>query len=165
MAGFYLLIMPLYLPPTRARATTQSLPARVPAVGTTSAPVAMPLVARAVHHPLTVIIANALLCGGLAWSVWSLRYLSRSFSIVSHARALVRSGPYRLVRHPLYFGERVALLGVVIVGFTWAVFALFAVLVGLQLYRASKEEELLATSFPEYSEYRLRTARLVPHVF
>lgn len=162
--GFYALIVALYLVRTRARATTPSLAARVLAVGTTFAPFGVAFVSRPVHHPLTLVVANALLCCGLAWSVWSLHHLGRSFSIVAQARELVQTGPYRFVRHPLYLGELVALLGVVLAGFTWGAFALFTVVVGLQLYRASKEEELLADSFPEYAAYRLRTARIVPNV-
>ena len=38
-------------------------------------------------------------------------HLGRSFSIVPQARTLVRTGPYKFVRNPLYLAEEVALLG------------------------------------------------------
>lgn len=165
MAGFYALIVAFYMLRTRARATTPSLPARVLAVVTTFTPFGVAFLAEPVSHPVTLSVANALLCFGLGWSVWSLRHLGRSFSIVAAARTLVQTGPYRFVRHPLYLGELAAVLGVVMAGFSWQAVGLFCLLVGLQLYRASKEEEILAEAFPEYRAYRLRTARLVPGVF
>ncbi len=164
MAGFYVLIVAFYVLRTRARATTGSLPARVLAVVTTT-PFGIAFLAGPVSHPVTLAVANVLLCLGLGWSVWSLRHLGRSFSIVAQARSLVRTGPYRFVRHPLYLGELVAVLGVVMAGFSWQALGLFGMLLALQVYRASKEEELLAESFPEYAAYRLHTSRLVPHLF
>ena len=72
-------------------------------------------------------------------------------------------GPYRFVRHPLYLGELVALLGVVIGADRWWL-ALPAWLAGLvlQLLRTGYEEESLRTVFPEYREYAARTKRLIP---
>ncbi len=85
--------------------------------------------------------------------------------MIPQARSLVTSGPYRLVRHPLYAGELVAALGLVLSGFTAVALAAWMVLCGLQAYRAVREEELLVESMPEYAGYRLGTARLVPGVF
>ncbi len=86
-------------------------------------------------------------------------------SIVAQSRGLTRSGPYRLVRHPLYLGEFVATVGIVLTGFTWAALSVLAALATLQVYRSVKEEQVLSEAFPEYADYRLTTARLVPALF
>src|SRR5712671_2760530 len=51
---------------------------------------------------------------GIIWALYSLSYLGRAFSIVPEARGLVTSGPYRFVRHPIYLGEIVAGVGLVL---------------------------------------------------
>jgi protein-S-isoprenylcysteine O-methyltransferase Ste14 len=89
-----------------------------------------------------------------AWSMWVLR---RSFSITVEARALVTSGPYQWVRHPVYMGEILSAAAVVF--WRWsllnsAIFLLFAV---IQLFRARREEAKLARAFPEYKVYAKRS--------
>src|SRR2546425_8964759 len=59
-----------------------------------------------------VLIADILATVGLAYSVWGLAYLRRSFSIIPEARRLVTGGPYRLSRHPVYLGEVATAIGV-----------------------------------------------------
>ena len=91
--------------------------------------------------------------------------LGRSISILPQARRLVTWGPYALVRHPLYLGEIVAIIGVALQYLsTWAL-----LLVGLQfafqLLRIENEERVLVQVFPEYADYVARTARLVPGVY
>src|ERR671925_1308204 len=58
---------------------------------------------------LRVLAASDIcLACGMVWALYSLSYLRNRFSIVPEARGLVTSGPYRLVRHPIYLGEIVA---------------------------------------------------------
>jgi len=110
-----------------------------------------------------VAIGNALLFAGLVFAVVSVAVLGRCFGVLPDVRGLVTRGPYRFVRHPLYLGELVALLGVVIGADRWWL-ALPVWLAGLvlQLLRTGYEEESLRTVFPEYREYAARTKRLIP---
>ena len=165
LVAFYLLIIYFYLVRSRAASTIASVPARVLAVVATFLPFVLPFVMDPVDNVVVLSMANLLLCAGLAWSVWSLRHLGRNLSIVAQARGLATTGPYRYVRHPLYLGELVGALGVVLTGFTWAALAVLATLATLQVYRAMKEEQVLSEAFPEYAEYRVRTAALVPRLF
>lgn len=98
-------------------------------------------------------------------ALWSLAYLRRSLSIIPEARRLSTGGPYRLVRHPLYFFEIMAALAMLI-SVPGAISALsFVAFVGMQMIRAGFEEGLLASTFPEYAAYAARTRRLIPFVW
>lgn len=110
-------------------------------------------------------LASICLIGGMAFAVWSLATLGRCVSIMPEVRGLVRSGPYGLVRHPLYLGEMVATLGVLLPIISPRNVAIFAAFCALQVWRTYYEEEVLADSFPEYADYRRQTARLLPKVY
>ena len=84
--------------------------------------------------------------------------------MVPQARGLVDTGPYRLVRHPLYLGEIVAVSGFAVRGGHWLHAVVLLALVGLQIYRAGREEVLLARQVPGYAAYVGRTWRIVPGV-
>jgi protein-S-isoprenylcysteine O-methyltransferase Ste14 len=58
------------------------------------------------------LISLLFIIGGTAFAVWAALSLARSISIMPEARKLVISGPYAFVRHPLYLGEFIVLLGI-----------------------------------------------------
>ena len=78
------------------------------------APFAFPLLHGAPPGTGRQFVSDLLLVAGMAWSVWSLRFLGRNVSVLAQARDVVDRGPYRWVRHPLYTGEIVSSLGVAI---------------------------------------------------
>src|SRR5213082_3237130 len=96
---------------------------------------------------------------GLAYSVWGLAYLRRSFSIIPEARRLVRGGPYGLSRHPVYLGEVATAIGVNLATAGLLSVLAIAYFIACELARIRWEERILALAFPtEYPEY----ARRVP---
>jgi len=106
-----------------------------------------------------------LLLAGIIFSICALIFLGRSISLLPEARRLVTSGPYALVRHPLYLGEMVAIAGIALQHLSaWALLLLILIW-ALQLQRMKYEERVLLQSFPEYADYMARTARLVPGVY
>jgi protein-S-isoprenylcysteine O-methyltransferase Ste14 len=106
-----------------------------------------------------------LLLAGIIFSICALIFLGRSISLLPEARRLVTSGPYALVRHPLYLGEMVAIAGIALQHLSaWALLLLILIW-ALQLQRMKYEERVLLQSFPEYGDYMARTARLVPGVY
>jgi protein-S-isoprenylcysteine O-methyltransferase Ste14 len=113
---------------------------------------------RASVAPLAVL----LLLAGMLWAIWSLAVLGRCFSTVPEVRGLVTRGPYQWVRHPIYLGEVVATLGVLLPVLSVFHVAVFAIFCCLQLWRTQYEEGGLSATFPEYGDYQRRTARLVP---
>lgn len=162
---FYCLIIWAYLRRGPAKHTSQVRLALVVAPIATFLPFALPYAGTGTASTSAVYLGGTLLVAGLAFSIWSLRCLDRSLSVVPQARQLVDHGPYALVRHPLYLGELIAMLGLALTLGGAIVLVGWLLLVGLQCYRAVQEEALLGTALPEYDAYRRRTARVLPGLF
>jgi protein-S-isoprenylcysteine O-methyltransferase Ste14 len=163
--SFCALVVFAYLRRGRAIATDRGVLVWLAAPLATVVPLAMAAVPPRGHGPLVTAVQLALTLGGLAFAVWSVRTLATNLSIVPQARRAVTYGPYRLVRHPVYLGELVALSGLALHVGRWAAFAVLGLELVLQLYRAGREERLLAAVVPGYREYAERTPRLLPGVW
>ena len=106
-----------------------------------------------------------LIISGNAFAICAGAVLGRSISVVPEARRLVTWGPYALIRHPLYFGEMIGIIGIALQHLSAWALLLAGLLFTVQLQRMKNEERLLFQVFPEYGEYMARTARLVPGVY
>lgn len=111
------------------------------------------------------VASTALIVGGIAFALYAVLALGRSLSMMPEARRLVTNGPYSVIRHPVYLGEAVALVGVTLQYLSpWAL-ALLALQCIFQLERMRNEELVLSQTFPAYRGYAARTARLLPGVY
>ncbi len=123
----------------------------------------LPFLPRLAPAPTWLLFLSAALAFiGNALALLVLNRLGRSFSVMSEARRLVTGGPYRIVRHPLYLTEEIAILGIFLPYWGWPAVLLFATHLALQLLRLRNEEQVLRETFPDYADYARRTARLVP---
>ncbi len=111
-----------------------------------------------------LLAADLIIAFGLSFSIYSIYSLGRSFSIIPQARNLIQSGPYRFIRHPVYLGELISIFGIILAGLTIPKLILYFTLIGCQVLRAIREEQLLSNVFPEYKEYSSRTARFIPGI-
>ncbi len=114
------------------------------------------------HDWRVLAVSDALLVGGLAFSLYAAASLGASFALAAEARELVTSGAYRLVRHPIYLGELVAATGALLPALAPPTALIYAVFCLSQLTRMVLEEQTLSTAFPQYGEYRCRTPALMP---
>lgn len=112
--------------------------------------------------PAVLAVSDAVAVCGCLWLLASVLALGRCFGILPEARGLVRRGPYRVVRHPVYLGEITAFAGLTFAALSPRNIAVLAVIVAAQLVRAGFEERALSAAFPEYTSYMETTGRLLP---
>jgi protein-S-isoprenylcysteine O-methyltransferase Ste14 len=84
---------------------------------------------------------------------------------MAEARSPVMSGPYRYVRHPLYLGESLSMLGLCLALGTVIALLFWAVWTGMQLTRAHIEEGKLSRQFADYRAYLERTRFILPGLY
>ena len=137
----------------------------VAAVGGTAVVLGISYAPRTVESLLVVAAAEVLMTIGLIIMVIGLTSLGRSFGIMPRARGLVLTGLYRWVRHPIYLGEFLVFAGILILAISPLTLTIYAIFVGLQVYRLVVEERTLSDAYPEYAGYCTRTARLLPGVY
>lgn len=103
----------------------------------------------------------------LAW--WSRRHLGRNWSTrvrIAEEHELIRSGPYRLVRHPIYTAMLGMALGTTIVSGQYHSLLGFLIIAIAYWRKIRIEEAALREAFgAEYDEYRRESWALVPLIF
>lgn len=120
------------------------------------------------HEPWLQGIGLALFLAGLGLAVWARFYIGRNWGTPMSQKAdpqLVTTGPYRYVRHPIYSGIILAMIGTTIaVGLFWLIGAVL--LGGYFVYSALMEERYMAQQFPDtYPAYKRSTKMLIPFIF
>jgi protein-S-isoprenylcysteine O-methyltransferase Ste14 len=106
-----------------------------------------------------------LIAAGWVLSACVLLWLGRAFSVMAQARRLVTTGPYTIVRHPLYLCEEIMVLGVALTHLSVAAVFIVAVQWMFQLRRMTNEEKVLGAAFPECAAYAARTPKIIPRLF
>jgi protein-S-isoprenylcysteine O-methyltransferase Ste14 len=121
--------------------------------------------------PWTMIgfwIGTVVLIAGLGFATWARVELGRNWSAtvaVKQEHELIRSGPYALVRHPIYTGIRAGFVGSAISEDRWcAVVAGLLVFIGFWFKLLREESAMHETFGPAYDQYATHTRRLVPFV-
>ena len=109
----------------------------------------------------------ALCAAGIAVAIWARFSLGDNWGMPMTMREqpdLVMRGPYRFVRHPIYTGMTLAMIGsALVVPPYWSLVLAFVVYF---TYGARREEKDLLAQFPEqYAAYRRRTKMFVPFLF
>lgn len=110
-------------------------------------------------------IGLAVLVAGLGLAVWARIYLGRNWGMPMTEKdepELVTSGPYRFIRHPIYSGLLLGMVGTALATNPYWFIALG--IMGVYFtYSALVEEGLMTASFPAvYPDYKARTKMLIP---
>ena len=121
-------------------------------------------------NTLTVkIIADVVTLLGLLTMLWARKTLDKNWSaniVLKEDHELITTGPYAFVRHPIYTGLILMVLGVVLYVNTLAFTIFFILFFFGAYYKAKKEEKLLISHFKErYVEYKKSVKVLIPFVF
>jgi protein-S-isoprenylcysteine O-methyltransferase Ste14 len=114
------------------------------------------------------------LCGmllvamGVGFAVWARKHLGSYWSAnvtIKNKHRLIRTGPYRLVRHPIYTGLLTALIGTAIVIGQWHALVAVGIAVIAMIRKIRLEERWLGQHMvEEYRRYQAETRALVPLV-
>ena len=78
---------------------------------------------------------------------------------------LVRRGPYRWIRHPMYTAVALAACGWLLCSFSWPRLACWLALLPVLGLKAVREERLLAARHPDYHDYQATSWRFIPWVW
>jgi len=118
--------------------------------------------------PGVVLTGDALVAVGLliVFLVFRENTFASATIAVDADQKVVSTGPYALVRHPMYVGGIVMLLGTPpALGSWWGLFAIIPITLAI-LWRLLDEERFLAKNLPGYAEYRATVRyRLVPFLW
>ncbi len=117
-----------------------------------------------------LIAGCAVMASGMPLRWWSVRTLAQFFTIdvaIREGHRLIRSGPYRLLRHPSYTGALMTFWGFGLgLGSGPALLAVIVPVTAAFLWRIRIEERVLADAFPaEYPAYAGVTKRLLPFIW
>jgi protein-S-isoprenylcysteine O-methyltransferase Ste14 len=109
----------------------------------------------------------ALWVAGLGLAIWARLYIGRNWGMPMSRREepdLVTTGPYRLIRHPIYTGIIAALIGTALATTLLGLIPA-ALLAGFFIFSATREESFLAKEFPDtFPPYKAKTKMLIPFV-
>jgi protein-S-isoprenylcysteine O-methyltransferase Ste14 len=118
--------------------------------------------------PLQYALGVVLLVPGLAFTVWARVHLGRNWSgmvTLKQGHELIRSGPYAYVRHPIYTGLLVALLGSAVAGGELRAVIGWCVVAGAFIRKLRIEERFMREIFPgQYQRYCAAVPALVPFI-
>jgi protein-S-isoprenylcysteine O-methyltransferase Ste14 len=121
------------------------------------------------HLPLWLtILSQAFVLGGCLMIFWVLK--ANSFAAatirVEPGQKVISSGPYRIVRHPMYLGAGVMFLFAPLALGSYFALPVFALFIPIIVFRLLNEEKVLRQELPGYPEYCVKTRfRLVPFVW
>ena len=114
------------------------------------------------------VLGVAITAAGIAFAIWARVYLGGNWSssvTVKVGHQLVRTGPYRWVRHPIYTGLLFALLGTALVrGQVRGLVAVVLAYVGFKIKSKIEEHAMSNTFGAEYAEYSRTTGAIVPRL-
>lgn len=105
---------------------------------------------------------------GMAITIWARAVLGQFWSdrvIVQTDHQLIRTGPYAYMRHPIYSGVLLGVLGTALVLGEWRGLMAFALLLTNYAIKAKREERILADRFPDqFQEHMTRAGFLLPRL-
>jgi len=118
---------------------------------------------------VTGLVGIVITLAGLGFAVWARIHLGSNWSgqpVIRIDHTLVQSGPYRIVRNPIYTGILIAGIGsTIVIGKFWALAVTIIILV-VFIAKIRSEESFLLEEFGEsFIDYKQKVKSLIPYIF
>ena len=84
---------------------------------------------------------------------------------IKHQAALITTGPYCYIRHPMYTSLITMMIGIALYNHHWVNALGVLMVAGAVINKANKEEKLLLMRFPEYNDYQRKSYRFLPYIY
>jgi protein-S-isoprenylcysteine O-methyltransferase Ste14 len=121
------------------------------------------------HVPLRLVLSGDLLVVlgfSIIFRVFSINTFTSATIEVAEQQTVISTGPYAFVRHPMYSGTLIMLLGTPLALASWWGMVPFVLMVAVIMVRLLDEEKLLLATLPGYAEYVAGVKyRLMPSVW
>lgn len=114
------------------------------------------------------VVGGVLMAAGAVLLVAGLVCLRRALTPLPYPKEgahLIQTGPYALVRHPMYCGGMVLALGWALHVQGWLTLAYVVLLCVFLDVKSRREERWLAEKFPDYAAYQRRVCKLIPFLY
>jgi protein-S-isoprenylcysteine O-methyltransferase Ste14 len=115
------------------------------------------------------VVGYGLLLAGMFFAGWARISLGGNWSsnvTLKQNHTLVRSGPYRVVRHPIYTGLLVALLGTAIdLGTLRCFLGVILAAIAWKIKSITEEQFMMQQVGDQYTRYRMQVKALVPYIW
>jgi protein-S-isoprenylcysteine O-methyltransferase Ste14 len=118
------------------------------------------------YMPAVRYLGILLLWGGVAFAIWARYHIGEYWSArvaVKEDHRVIDLGPYAHIRHPIYSGILLGLIGTALAVGNWRAVVAFLVILVVLILKARAEEKLLTEQLGNaYVEYKKRTGMLIP---
>lgn len=116
----------------------------------------------------TVLASTFMMLSALALALWALTSMRlKNFSVMPEpvdSAALITHGPYQHLRHPMYSAVLLGTLGACIAHQSAVKWVFLVILFVVLLLKIRREEQLLATRFADYEQYKSHTNAIIPRL-
>ena len=122
------------------------------------------------YNPRIANIGLAVMCLGLSFRVWAMMVLRKYYTrtlVTTDRQEIIRSGPYKIIRHPGYLGTCLVWSAAGVAMQNTAIFLCATVLILLAYYyRIRNEENMLLRQFGEaYQDYMRHSWSIIPLIW
>jgi len=115
------------------------------------------------------VIGTVVVIAGVAFAIWSRQSLKNNWSgvvVITEGQQFIQTGPYAIVRHPIYAGMLLALFGTTLVASTVGSLLGFVLAIISLWQKAYVEEQFLMVEFgDQYANYQHEVKFLIPFIY